>query len=133
MNTHAITVAITIKNTDSNASFSSVTAATEPYRFSDNCCSEQNRLLLFSSGGGEGRRGIPQNILRALCATIRPDHFKFASYRPEWSGFQKVAVLLLLSLAMLIAAADVHFNTRPCFIVPRFGKSLKSLGWKKIG
>ena len=43
---HAITAAITIKNSDSNASFSSVTAATEPYRFSYNgskVFSEQNR------------------------------------------------------------------------------------------
>ena len=26
--------------------------------------------------------GVPQNVMRALCAVIRPDHFKFASYRP---------------------------------------------------
>ena len=26
---------------------------------------------------------MPQNIMRALCAVIRPDHFKFASYGPE--------------------------------------------------
>ena len=26
--------------------------------------------------------GVPQNIMRALCAVIRPDHFKFASYGP---------------------------------------------------
>ena len=26
--------------------------------------------------------GVPQNIMRALCAIIRTDHFKFASYRP---------------------------------------------------
>ena len=31
-------------------------------------------------GGGEV--GVPQNIMRALCAVIRPDHFKFASYGP---------------------------------------------------
>ena len=36
MNVRAITAAKTIKNADSNASFSSVIAATEPYRFSDN-------------------------------------------------------------------------------------------------
>ena len=27
--------------------------------------------------------GVPQNIMRALCAVIRPDHFKFASYGPD--------------------------------------------------
>ena len=32
-------------------------------------------------GGGEV--GVPRNIMRALCAVIRPDHFKFASYGPE--------------------------------------------------
>ena len=26
---------------------------------------------------------MPQNIMRALCAVIRPDHSKFASYGPE--------------------------------------------------
>ena len=26
--------------------------------------------------------GVPQNIMRALCAVMRPDHFKFASYGP---------------------------------------------------
>ena len=36
MNTRAITAAITVKNADSNALFSSITAATEPYRFSEN-------------------------------------------------------------------------------------------------
>ena len=25
---------------------------------------------------------MPQNIMHALCAVIRPDHFKFASYGP---------------------------------------------------
>ena len=25
---------------------------------------------------------MPQNIMRSLCAVIRPDHFEFASYRP---------------------------------------------------
>ena len=29
---------------------------------------------------GWGEVGKPQNILRAICAVIRPDHFKFASY-----------------------------------------------------
>ena len=27
--------------------------------------------------------GVPQKIMRAHCAVIRPDHFKFASYGPE--------------------------------------------------
>ena len=31
-------------------------------------------------GGGEV--GVPQNIMRAFCAVIWPDHFKFASYGP---------------------------------------------------
>ena len=26
--------------------------------------------------------GVPQNIMCALCAVIRPDHFKFPSYGP---------------------------------------------------
>ena len=26
--------------------------------------------------------GVPQKIMRAHCAVIRPDHFKFASYGP---------------------------------------------------
>ena len=26
--------------------------------------------------------GVPQNIIRALCAVIRTDHLKFASYGP---------------------------------------------------
>ena len=26
--------------------------------------------------------GVPQNIMLALCAVIRPDHLKFASYGP---------------------------------------------------
>ena len=25
---------------------------------------------------------VPKNSMRALCALIRPDHFKFASYGP---------------------------------------------------
>ena len=30
-----------------------------------------------------GKVGVPKNIMRALCAVIRPDHFKFASYGPS--------------------------------------------------
>ena len=26
--------------------------------------------------------GVPQKIMRAHCAVIRPDHFKFANYGP---------------------------------------------------
>ena len=42
-------------------------------------------------GGGEGGEGgeggVSQNIMRTLCAVIRPDHFKFASYGPaHWKG-----------------------------------------------
>ena len=34
-------------------------------------------------GGGVGEEvGVTQNIMRALCAVVRPDHFKFASYGP---------------------------------------------------
>ena len=33
-----------------------------------------------SVGGGEV--GVPKNIMRAHCAVIRLDHFKFASYGP---------------------------------------------------
>ena len=32
--------------------------------------------------------GVPQNIMRALCAVIRPDHFKFASYGPAVRNIQ---------------------------------------------
>ena len=34
----------------------------------------------FLTGGLQ--LGVPQNIMRAHCAVIRPDHFKFASYGP---------------------------------------------------
>ena len=30
--------------------------------------------------GGGGEVVVPQNIMRAHCAVIRPDHLKFASY-----------------------------------------------------
>ena len=30
-----------------------------------------------------GKVGVPKNM-RALCAVIRPDHFKFASYGPVY-------------------------------------------------
>ena len=32
--------------------------------------------------GGGGEVGVPQNIMHALCAVIRPNQFKFASYGP---------------------------------------------------
>ena len=32
--------------------------------------------------GGGGDVGVAQNIKRAHCAVLRPDHFKFASYGP---------------------------------------------------
>ena len=35
---------------------------------------------MWGGGGGGGEVGVPQNIMRALCAVIRPDQFKFASY-----------------------------------------------------
>ena len=31
---------------------------------------------------------MPRNIMHALCAIIRPDHFKFASYGPVLSGIK---------------------------------------------
>ena len=36
-------------------------------------------------GGGGGGGGVPQNIMRALCAAMRPDHFKLVPvrYRPN--------------------------------------------------
>ena len=34
----------------------------------------------MACGGGEV--DMPRKIMRALCAVIRPDHFKFASYGP---------------------------------------------------
>ena len=33
-------------------------------------------------GEGGGEVGVPQKIMHALCAVIRPDQFKFASYGP---------------------------------------------------
>ena len=30
----------------------------------------------------EDKVGVPQNIMRAHCAVMRPDHLKFASYGP---------------------------------------------------
>ena len=30
--------------------------------------------------------GVPRNIMRALCAVIRPDHLKFASYGPVFNS-----------------------------------------------
>ena len=42
-------------------------------------------------GGGGGREvGVSQNIMRALCALILPDHFKFASYGPASKDLQKI-------------------------------------------
>ena len=40
--------------------------------------------------------GVPQNIMRALCAVIRPDHFKFASYGPD-NRTVKLSFLAVLS------------------------------------
>ena len=36
--------------------------------------------------------GVPQNIMRALCAVMQPDHFKFASYGPEVSFITSVCL-----------------------------------------
>ena len=76
----------TIKNAYSNTSFSSVTAAIESLGLSDNKKQFQSSSILelgyrgWHVGGGEV--GVPQDIMRALCAVTRPDHFKFASYGP---------------------------------------------------
>ena len=72
-NTRAIATAITLKNAYSNASFSSVTAATESLGLSDNG---------FKTAAKHFEVGVPQNVMRVLCAVIRPNHFKFASYGP---------------------------------------------------
>ena len=46
-----------------------------------------SRLFGRPPGGPGGRGGgRAQNIMRALCAVIRPDHFKFASYGPAMVG-----------------------------------------------
>ena len=37
--------------------------------------------------------GLPQKIMRAHCAVIRPDHFKFASYGP---GKEAIVIIFLL-------------------------------------
>ena len=47
---------------------------------------QSSNILELGLPGGvlEGREsGRAQNIMHALCAVIRPDHFKFASYGPE--------------------------------------------------
>ena len=36
----------------------------------------------WAAGRWGGAVGVPQDIMRALCAAIWPDHFKFASYGP---------------------------------------------------
>ena len=36
--------------------------------------------MVPGGGLGGGEVGVPQKIMRAHCAEIRPDHFKFASY-----------------------------------------------------
>ena len=33
---------------------------------------------------------MPKNNMRALCALIRPDHFKFASYGPVTNGIGQI-------------------------------------------
>ena len=38
--------------------------------------------------GGWGGGRMLQNIMHALCAVIRPDHFKFASYGPALYGLK---------------------------------------------
>ena len=41
---------------------------------------------------------MPQNIMRALCAVIRPDHLKFASYGPDLGCYGgHLSVLQLIS------------------------------------
>ena len=50
-------------------------------------------------GWGGGGVGMPQNIMRALCTVIRPDHFKFASYGPAfWSKFSTTVIGISLDL-----------------------------------
>ena len=44
---------------------------------------------------------MSQNIMRAPCAVIRPDHFKFASYGPEYTTQQVVCTQLLVHIIML--------------------------------
>ena len=83
------TVAKTIKNAYSNGSFSSVTAATESLGLSDigfkrpkKQLESSNILELgYQATCGGGMVVVPQ--MRALCAVIRLDHFKFASYGPD--------------------------------------------------
>ena len=77
MNTLAIMAAIT-KNADSNASFSSVTAATEPTMVKKYL---QSRTGCYYFLAGEKRGG------GACPGTFAPDHFKFASYRADMCVF----------------------------------------------
>ena len=62
------------KNADSNALFSSVTAATEPTTVKKYL---QSRTGCYYFLAGEKRGG------GACPGTFAPDHFKFASYRPD--------------------------------------------------
>ena len=52
----------------------------------------RNFTYYISGGVWEGEVGVPQNIMRALCAVVRPDQFKFASYGPDITVLQQWTV-----------------------------------------
>ena len=87
MNTCAILAVKTVKNTDSNALFSCITATTESLILGVNSFKRDfdNRTICehFCRGGTAGGRGelglAPENYTRA----IRPDYYNFASYGPD--------------------------------------------------
>ena len=45
---------------------------------------------------GRGGVGVPQNIMRALCAVVRPDQFKFASYGPDKHSDNYLSIIHLI-------------------------------------
>ena len=46
---------------------------------------------------GRGEVGVPRNIMRALCAVIRLDHLKLASYGPAENDLRLLSSLVLSS------------------------------------
>ena len=86
MNTRAITAAKTIKNADSNALFSNVTATTESLKLGVNGFKwdfESRTMLTFCRGGAAGGGGELGRTPEHYAHAIQPDHYKFASYGPE--------------------------------------------------
>ena len=54
--------------------------------------------------------GVPQNIMCALCAVIRPDHFKFASYGPELLQYSKLQMAKTVVKTVVTASFVCEYN-----------------------